>query len=158
MKAKDKEKYRMILPEAQNLHRDTDCLHQSILAEISNAGMANPPKPVKTDLDILAILNSMEKKLATSIEEFKSVDRQDLVDKEQTQLDLVKGYAGEVDVMSPEDLEKIVVGLVEKGKEEGKKLNVGELVKATLAEVEAKGDVIMKSQVAAAAKKALGIP
>ncbi|KAF3915997.1 hypothetical protein AA313_de0209328 [Arthrobotrys entomopaga] len=70
--------------------------------------MAQPPTPVKNDTHILKILNNMEKKHKIAIESFQTAERQDLVDKEQSQLEIVKQYASQVPILTPKELNQIV--------------------------------------------------
>ncbi|KAK6507056.1 hypothetical protein TWF481_005508 [Arthrobotrys musiformis] len=141
MKAKDREKLNVV---------------KAILAEISNAGMAQPPRPVKNDMDILKILQSMEKKHNVAIDSFKSAERQDLVDKEQLQLDIVKEYSGRVEVMAPEKIAEIVEEVVAKLKtKEGFVMNVGAIIRDTQARITELGGQASGADVSVAAKNAV---
>ncbi|KAK6534607.1 hypothetical protein TWF281_005915 [Arthrobotrys megalospora] len=145
MKAKDKEKLNVV---------------KAILAEISNAGMAQPPRPVKNDMDILRILQSMEKKHNVAIDSFKTAERQDLVDKEQLQLDIVKGYASSVEVMPAERVTELVAEVVEelKGKYKQNKdfvLNMGMIIRDTNARIAELGGQALSADIATAARLAV---
>ncbi|KAK6350816.1 hypothetical protein TWF718_004002 [Orbilia javanica] len=140
MKAKDKEKLNVV---------------KAILAEISNAGMAQPPKPVKNDMDILRILQSMEKKHNIAIDSFKTAERQDLVDKEQLQLGIVKDYSSRVEVMSPEKVAEIVDEVVAKLKEKDQKFvaNMGVVIRDAHARITELGGNASSADISAAARK-----
>ncbi|KAF3216205.1 hypothetical protein TWF106_004176 [Orbilia oligospora] len=139
MKAKDKEKLNVV---------------KAILAEISNAGMAQPPRPVKNDMDILKILQSMEKKHNVAIDSFKTAERQDLVDKEQLQLDIVKEYSGRVEVLAPEKIAEIVDEVVAKLKQKDNfVMNMGMIIRDATARIAEIGGNASGAEVSAAAKR-----
>lgn len=139
MKAKDKEKLNVV---------------KAILAEISNAGMAQPPRPIKNDMDILKILQSMEKKHNVAIDSFKTAERQDLVDKEQLQLDIVKDYSGRVEVLAPEKIAEIVDEVVAKlKKRDNFVMNVGMIIRDTNARIAELGGNARGADISAAAKR-----
>ncbi|KAF3102779.1 hypothetical protein TWF569_011775 [Orbilia oligospora] len=139
MKAKDKEKLNVV---------------KAILAEISNAGMAQPPRPVKNDMDILKILQSMEKKHNVAIDSFKTAERQDLVDKEQLQLDIVKEYSGRVEVLVPEKIAEIVDEVVAKLKQKDNfVMNMGMIIRDATARIAELGGNASGAEISAAAKR-----
>ncbi|KAK6361940.1 hypothetical protein TWF730_005646 [Orbilia blumenaviensis] len=140
MKSRDKEKLNVV---------------KAILAEITNAAMAQPPRPVANDMDILKILQSMEKKHNVAIESFKSAQRQDLVDKEQLQLDIVKGYSGQVDVMSPEKVTQVVEEIVASYKQKDVALDMGSLMRDAKARIAELGGQASSSDIATAARQAV---
>ncbi len=54
--------------------------------------------------DVLQVLSSMVKQRRDSIEQFKSGDRADLVEKEERELEIIQGFMPEQ--LSPEDIER----------------------------------------------------
>ncbi|KAK6528847.1 hypothetical protein TWF694_004081 [Orbilia ellipsospora] len=137
MKAKEKEKLNVV---------------KAILAEVTNAAMAQPPAPVKSDTDILKILNSMEKKHKIAIESFQTAARQDLVDKEQSQLEIVKQYASQVPILTTEELNKLIEETIPKLKEDKTPVNIGTIVRDVTAKAKEMGRPVLGSDIAAAAK------
>ncbi|EPS42681.1 hypothetical protein H072_3327 [Dactylellina haptotyla CBS 200.50] len=140
MKKKEKEKLNVV---------------KAILAEISNAGMTNPPQPVKNDLDILKILQAIEKKHNVAIASFETADRKDLADKEKYQLEVVKGYAGQVEVMDAEEVRELVDSVIAQIKQDGKQPNIGIIIKGAQAKAGELGKPVLSADIAAAAKELL---
>jgi len=62
--------------------------------------------------DILAVLNSAAKRRRDSIEQFKAGNRQDLVDKETFELNIITGYLPEQ--LSEDKLREIIGEVIEK--------------------------------------------
>lgn len=59
-----------------------------------------------SDEEIVAVLRKESKKVADSIEQFKAMGRDDLLDKEQYQLEILESYLPQL--MSKEDIEVVV--------------------------------------------------
>jgi uncharacterized protein YqeY len=78
---------------------------RSLQAEIINA--SKTATPVTTDGGLYKLIQKQIKSSTTAIAEFENAKREDLVTKEQEQLDVLKGYASEID------------GLVQKAAEAG---------------------------------------
>jgi len=72
-----------------------DAIKSSILslvrAEMMNAAIAKKKKQLD-DEDILSVIRKQVKQHQDSIEQFKKGNRQDLVDKEEKELEILKGY------------------------------------------------------------------
>ena len=92
----------------------------------------------------------------TAKEEAEAVGRQDLVDKEESQIQLLDEYAAGVQTWSEEKLGEVVQAAVEKMKAAGDKLAMGEVMKKLLAPGgELDGKPVEKSKVSIAVKRAL---
>ncbi|KAF3906386.1 hypothetical protein ABW20_dc0104676 [Dactylellina cionopaga] len=128
---------------------------KAILAEISNAGMAQPPAPIKYDLDILKILVSMEKKHNVAISSFSEAKREDLADREQKQLEIVKEYASTVEVMTPDEVAAMVDSVIAAQKKDGKTPNLGFIIRDVSTRAKELGKPALSSDIAALAKEAL---
>ncbi|MDD2270106.1 MAG: GatB/YqeY domain-containing protein [Candidatus Dojkabacteria bacterium] len=90
-----------------------------------------------TDADIEKILRKETKKIEDSIEQYKKMDRKELVEKEQKDLEIVNEYLPEL--MSEKDVEK----LVEKKIEQLGALDIqdmGKVMGAVMKELEGKAD------------------
>lgn len=90
-----------------------------------------------TDADIEKILRKETKKIEDSIEQYKKMDRKELVEKEQKDLEIVNEYLPEL--MSEKDVEK----LVEKKIKQLGALDIqdmGKVMGAVMKELEGKAD------------------
>ncbi|KAI5858619.1 Yqey-like protein-domain-containing protein [Tricharina praecox] len=124
---------------------------RSLLADITNAQKtATPPND---DLAILQIINKTRQKSAVSIDEARSVGREDLVEKEQAQLSVLDEYAKLVDTVDKEEVVSVVETVLAKLKSEGAKTAMGDVIKAVAKELE--GRPVVRSLVAEAVKEAL---
>jgi uncharacterized protein YqeY len=86
---------------------------RSLQAEIINA--SKTATPITTDGALYKLIQKQIKSSTTAIAEFENAKREDLVTKEQEQLDVLKGYAGEI----PKAEESEIDGLVQKAAEAG---------------------------------------
>ncbi|KAF1946916.1 GatB/YqeY domain-containing protein [Clathrospora elynae] len=91
---------------------------RALQAEIINA--SKTAKPITTDGALYSLIQKQIKASTSAIEEFQGAKRQDLVDKEQAQLDVLKSYAGEIPKVEEGELDALVKSVVE-GLEEGKR-------------------------------------
>jgi uncharacterized protein len=83
-----------------------------------------------TDEDVQNVLAKEAKKHRESIEMYKKGGRQELVDSEQKELDVLLSYMPKQ--MSTEEAEAIIKGEVEKLKSVGVELNQGAIMKAVM--------------------------
>jgi len=60
-----------------------------------------------TDQDVITVLTKMQKQCRESISQFEKANRKDLVDKETSELKLIKEYLPEV--MSEKEIDKIIL-------------------------------------------------
>jgi uncharacterized protein YqeY len=97
---------------------------RSIQAEIINA--SKTAKPVTTDGALYSIIQKQIKGSTTAIHEFEAAKRDDLVQKEQEQLDVLNGYASEIPKVEESEVDGLIAAAVEK-LEEGKR-NVGSVM------------------------------
>jgi uncharacterized protein YqeY len=86
---------------------------RSLQAEIINA--SKTVTPITTDGALYKLIQKQIKSSSTAIAEFENAKREDLVTKEQEQLDVLKSYAGEI----PKAEESEIDGLVQKAAEAG---------------------------------------
>ncbi len=75
-----------------------------VLADIKNEEITLEKE--LTDEDVLKVMRKQEKKIQDSISEFTKMNRQDLIDKETEQLNVIKKYLPAL--MSEEDITKVV--------------------------------------------------
>ena len=97
-------------PELKSAMRAKDkprlAVLRSLLAEITNA--SKTPKPVSNDAALYSLLSKHIKASQAAIEEFEAAKRQDLVEKEQGQVDILEGYLGRIEVVGEEEIREIV--------------------------------------------------
>ncbi|EUC36538.1 hypothetical protein COCCADRAFT_23661 [Bipolaris zeicola 26-R-13] len=91
---------------------------RGLQAEIINA--SKTAKPITTDGALYSLIQKQIKASSASIEEFRNAKREDLVEKEQQNLDILKAYADEIPTVSESEVDSLVMSVVE-GLEEGKR-------------------------------------
>ncbi|USP73554.1 hypothetical protein yc1106_00828 [Curvularia clavata] len=91
---------------------------RGLQAEIINASKTT--KPITTDGALYSLIQKQIKACSASIEEFRNAKREDLVEKEQQHLDVLKAYADEIPTVSESEVDSLVKSVVE-GLEEGKR-------------------------------------
>ncbi|KAF2035092.1 GatB/YqeY domain-containing protein [Setomelanomma holmii] len=91
---------------------------RSLQAEIINA--SKTAKPITTDGALYSLIQKQMKGSTTAIQEFEAAKRDDLVQKEQEQLDILKKYADEIPKVEESEMDGLISAAVEK-LEEGKK-------------------------------------
>lgn len=89
------------------------------------------------DKEAIGEIKRMVKKQQDSIEQFKKGNRQDLADKEQAELDMLKAYlpAG----LSEEEIKKIIDEVIAQLQAEGAK-DIGRVIKEVIARTESRAD------------------
>ena len=83
---------------------------RALLAEITNA--SKTAKPVASDASLYSLLSKQIKASQAAVQEFEAAKRQDLVDKEQEQINILQGYLGQIQVVGEEEIRKIVTQAV----------------------------------------------
>ncbi|KAH8151212.1 uncharacterized protein LAJ45_04914 [Morchella importuna] len=128
--------------------KDTNKLNvcRSLIAEISNA--SKMPTPPTTDIHLLSIITKTLDKSLSSLSEFQSAGRDDLASKEAGQIEVLKGYAAQVERVGLDEIEGVVKKVLEGGV--GK---IGEVMKAVMAQLE--GRPVVQGDVAGAVQRAL---
>jgi uncharacterized protein YqeY len=91
---------------------------RALQAEIINA--SKTAKPITTDGTFYSLIQKQIKSSSTAIEEFQKAKREDLVAKEQEQLDILKKYADDIPKVAESEIDELVKSVVEK-LEEGKR-------------------------------------
>lgn len=79
---------------------------RALMAEITNA--SKTPKPVATDAALYSLLSKHIKASQAAVQEFEAAKRQDLVDKEQEQINILEGYLGQIQAVGEEEIRNIV--------------------------------------------------
>lgn len=91
---------------------------RSLQAEIINA--SKTAKPIESDGAFYSLVQKQIKASNTAIEEFRAAKRDDLVNKEQEQLDVLNKYADEIPKVADSEIDELVGSVLEKV-EEGKR-------------------------------------
>jgi uncharacterized protein YqeY len=91
---------------------------RSLQAEIINA--SKTVKPIDNDGRLYNLIQKQIKASTTAIDEFRNAKREDLVEKEQAQLDVLNGYANEIPKVAESEVDAVVKSVLE-GLEEGKR-------------------------------------
>jgi len=114
--------------------KDTDRLNvlRALLADITNASKTD--KPVQTNPQFVSLLRKRLAAAERAVDEFKAGGRQDLVEKEEGQIGVLKSYLSDAtaDAISPDELEEVVTQTIEELKAQGK-ATVGEIMNRLLA-------------------------
>jgi len=113
--------------------KDTNRLSvlRSLLTQTLNASKTSAP--ISTDLQMLALLRKTANASRAAAVEFKEAGRDDLVDKEESQLKIMEEYACSVETVGEDDIRSAVSAVVEKMKSEGATLQMGEVLKRVFA-------------------------
>lgn len=98
-----------------------------------------------TDEEVLQVLGSMVKKAKESIEQFQRGHRQDLVDKEQRELEVILSFMPRQ--MSHEEIREEIAAVIRELQVEGPK-SLGLVMKASMERLEGKADGRLVNQIA----------
>ncbi|TAQ90241.1 hypothetical protein B7494_g1406 [Chlorociboria aeruginascens] len=119
---------------------------RALLSQALNASKTNTP--IITDMQVLALLRKSTTASQAACEEFRSAGRQDLVDKEESQLKIMQEYAGAVETVGDEEIRNTVKGVVDAMKSEGAKMQIGDVLKKIFAPEALGGKPVEKGEVA----------
>lgn len=103
---------------------------RSLITQTLNASKTSTP--ITTDLQILALLRKSISASRIASEEFKGAGRQDLAEKEETQVRIMEEYAVNVETVGDDDIVAAVKGVVDRMKDEGATIQMGEIIKRVL--------------------------
>jgi len=126
---------------------------RSLLTQTLNASKTS--NPINTDMQMLALLRKSASASRVASEEFKGAGRGDLAEKEDLQVKIMEEYAGGVETMSDEQIRGTVEEVLVKMKEEGTKIQVGDLLKRVFAPEVFGGKPVEKADVARIARQIL---
>ena len=96
------------------------------------------------DEDVITVIKKQIKQRLDSIEQYQKGGRQDLVDKEQAEMNILKNYLPQE--ISPQELEKIAVEIIKETKAAGVK-DMGKVMKAVMAKAAGRVDNKLVSDV-----------
>lgn len=84
---------------------------RAMISEYNNASKTS--SPIKTDIQLLAVLKKKKSASEAAAAEAKAANRQDLEEKNQQEIQVIDEYASNVSVMSLEDMEAAISRVVE---------------------------------------------
>ena len=127
---------------------------KSIMTQTLNASKTS--NPINTDMQILALLKKNANASRAASEEFKGNGRQDLAEKEDSQLKIIEEYAGSVVVMGDEDIKTAVRGVIETmSKGDGTSVREGDILRKVFSPEVLGGKPVEKKDVAKIVKQML---
>ena len=113
--------------------KDTNRLNvlRALLADITNASKTT--SPITTNPQFLSLIRKRLAAAEGAVGEFKAGGRQDLVDKEENQMGVLKDYMKDVggDAMSAEELKDTIAEVLEESKAQGRVV-MGDVLKKLL--------------------------
>jgi uncharacterized protein YqeY len=114
---------------------DVSNILKMVLADVKNEEKALGKE--LNDEEVQKIMRKQIKKINDSITEFKQMGRDELVQKEQTQLEVLEGYLPAL--MSVEEIEKVVKRVIEENEIESIR-DMGKVMGMVMKELEGKAD------------------
>ncbi|MDD4290293.1 MAG: GatB/YqeY domain-containing protein [Patescibacteria group bacterium] len=97
------------------------------------------------EAELIKVLMTEAKKRRDSIEQFKNGGREDLAQKEQVELSIIEKYLPEM--MSEDEVKKIICAIIESSGEEKLKSNFGKFMKLVMAELNGRADGSLVSKI-----------
>ncbi|EFW15203.1 hypothetical protein D8B26_004467 [Coccidioides posadasii str. Silveira] len=104
---------------------------RAVISEINNA--AKTSSPIQTDLQLLALIRKRSSSLESSSQEYVNAGRHDLKERNDTEISVLNEYAGQVQTTTKEEIESAVTQTIENLRSEGKKVDIGAIMKAAFA-------------------------
>jgi len=100
-----------------------------MITEYNNASKTSTP--IKTDLQLLALLKKKKAASEAAAAEASAASRSDLADKQTQEIKVIDEYAGEVKLMSEDELRGLVSSVVDnlKAAASGAELKAGQVLK-----------------------------
>lgn len=102
------------------------------MAEITNASLGEKAKPIDSDSKLLSLLRKQIQSAEKSIADAESAKREDIVEKEKVQIDIMQAYVDEIPMLKKEDVDSLVDEVV---KELSGKPQFGPTMKAVMAKI-----------------------
>ncbi|PNS16211.1 hypothetical protein CAC42_6318 [Sphaceloma murrayae] len=136
--------------------KDTNRLNvvRGILNEITNSSKTS--SPIKTDMQLLALLRKRASAAETAKKEFDGAGRSDLSEKEDAQLSVLNEYAGGVETWNDDQVKEAVSGVIESMRTSGAKVTAGDVLKRLFAPGgDLDGKPVEKAKVSVAVKNLL---
>ncbi|KAL2012503.1 hypothetical protein VTN00DRAFT_28 [Thermoascus crustaceus] len=104
---------------------------RAIITETNNASKTS--SPITTDLQLLSLIRKKTAQSKEASQQFADANRPDLKEKEDAQIAVLEEYAGQVETMSFEQIKETVSQVIAQLKGEGKKADIGTVLKTLFA-------------------------
>ncbi|KAH8889695.1 GatB/YqeY domain-containing protein, partial [Thozetella sp. PMI_491] len=106
---------------------------RSVISGVNNA--SKTPSPVKTDVQLVALLRKTARSSQDAADEFRTAGRSDLVEKEEAQIKILNEYmqGSGIDSVGEEQMRAAVVAAIAALKAEGATVNAGQVMKRLFA-------------------------
>lgn len=104
---------------------------RAVISETNNA--SKTPSPIQTDIQLLSLIRKRVAASNDAAREFAEAGRPDLKEKQDTQIAILEEYASHVETMSLDEIRTIVSNEVSKLKGDGKKADIGSVLKSLFA-------------------------
>jgi uncharacterized protein YqeY len=104
---------------------------RAIISETNNA--AKTSTPIQTDLQLLSLIKKRTAASKDAAQQFLQADRPDLKEKEDAQIAVLEGYAGQVQTTPIEEIQSAVSQVISQLQNDGKKADVGNVLKTLFA-------------------------
>ena len=102
---------------------------RGILAETTNLSKTSS-KPLSSDGQVLSILRKRAKAAEAAAAEFKAAKREDLIEKETSQLGVLEEYINGVETVGEEEINETVAQMIGKMRTDGSPVTKGNVLKA----------------------------
>lgn len=109
--------------------KDTNRLNalKGLLSDVTNA--SKTAKPVTTDMHVLSLLRKRSTAAKDAAKEFQAAQRLDLKEKEDAQAEVFDAYAGTVETVGEQEIERAVKDVWEELKGKGEKTDKGTVLR-----------------------------
>lgn len=104
---------------------------RAVISEANNA--SHTSSPIQTDLQLLALIRKRIALAKDAGQQFLEANRPDLKEKEDAQIAVLEEYASQVQTMSTEEIQSAVSQAISQLQGEGKKTDVGSVLKTLFA-------------------------
>lgn len=142
----------------QNKDKNRLNVLRSVIADVTSATKSN--NPITTDMHVLALLRKRAAAGRQAAAEFAKGGREDLMENEDAQVDVLEEYAGGVEVVSDEEIMARIGDVINEAstsQEAGQKLNKGAVLKKLIGPGGSlEGKPVEKANVAKLVDAALG--
>lgn len=99
---------------------------KAILNQVTSS--AKTQAPIKSDMQLLALLRKKIAASQISSKAFQDAGRQDLKEREDAEIAILDHYAANIETMDPDEVRIIVATMIDQEKSAGRKLTMGDIL------------------------------